>query len=609
MNENQSLPLNSILHGKTYQYCIEKVLGQGTFGITYLARINLVGTLGNLQTSVKVAVKEFFMRDINGRRGTSVMTGVDSELFHNYRKDFIREANNLSRLQHPHIVKVLESFEENNTAYYSMEYVDGVNLNDFIRLEGPLSEREALENMLQIVDALTCMHSNRMLHLDLKPNNIMRGSDGKLVLIDFGLSRQFNSDGELESSSRIGLGTIGYAPMEQFNYKKRDGFSPTLDIYATGGILFKMLTGTTPPDSFFIFNDGFPEKEMVDAGVSQAIIALTKQTMDPMARKRPQTAEELMHNINQLLHNVSGVRQKRVDVIPKSGEDTYILTTEVCCGFHINWAKDVSEHTMSAIRKVLGKMEKIGDSKHSIYTEYGSEEISFGPIMSMGENTWSYLDSIFVSEDTAGYFPSLKPSVDSVLRLILELSCITGLPFRLARKDELRYTSTVRLHHRENRNTLCYSIDDGLQIQTYDKQLFNVNGYQLLNVENLDIQIVCDGVKPHYSETGFNVPCTQDFVDEIIPIGFDLYKVRKGNKWNIKSPFSPMYNYLPEAYEHISSIGIIHVPGGGPMNGFFYLGIEARKPNFTSYYLFEKGKFKIIETLSDRDRDERAMWT
>ena len=93
---SQTLPVNTILHGRNYQYCIEKVLGQGSFGITYLAKVKLAGALGELQSNVRVAVKEFFMKDVNGRSGTHVLTGGGSDLYHKYRRDFIREAENLS---------------------------------------------------------------------------------------------------------------------------------------------------------------------------------------------------------------------------------------------------------------------------------------------------------------------------------------------------------------------------------------------------------------------------------------------------------------------------------------------------------------------------------
>ena len=133
INDN-SLKQNTILYGKSHTYTIERVLGQGSFGITYLAmtQVKVSGSLGELATTIQVAIKEFFMRDINGREENTVTCGSRGGVYYDYKKKFSREAENLSKLNHPHIVKVLEYFETNNTVYYAMEYVDGGNLDTYI---------------------------------------------------------------------------------------------------------------------------------------------------------------------------------------------------------------------------------------------------------------------------------------------------------------------------------------------------------------------------------------------------------------------------------------------------------------------------------------------
>ena len=595
------------------KYKIEKVLGQGSFGITYLAamKTKIGGNLGDIETNVIVAIKEFFMRDINGRMGSAVMTGSDQEVYHNYRKDFIREANNLSKLKYPHIVNVLEFFEENNTTYFSMEYIDGGNLNDYIQSKGCLSEQESLENTVQILEALSCMHNNKMLHLDLKPLNIMRRASGDLVLIDFGLSKQFNSDGEPESSTRIGHGTMGYAPLEQSAYKKEDGFCPYIDIYALGGTLYKMLTGMTPPDASTIFNEGFPEDIMIAKGIGKDVISLTQKAMEPMKKKRIQTTSEFINEVNRILPYASAKCSDKTDVIYESSAKYADSTLELCNGFAINWSVSATEFEKNKIRDLLSKMFKIGEKKQFIQTEYGMEEMRAIPVMSLGLCSTDYLYPILEGEDTVGYFP--PTTVNNILRFIQRLSQLTGLSFRLSDKEEIIISEqTAAPFFWESLKTLCYSKSKKLQYKTYglvDAGVCDVESIEELCFTEYDFQLVCDGLKPIYNKNGFDIQSTQEIVDEILPIGFGLYKVRKGNMWNIKSPNSPMCSYLPSDYDNISDIKVCQIPGGGALGGFYYLGIEARNDEYTSYFSLENGKFKLIETLSDDEIKSRLEWT
>lgn len=294
MNQNQALPAGTRLQGHSYAYEIERVLGQGSFGITYRARLCLSGELGELSSNVTVAVKEFFMKDINGREGTSVTSGSDTGVYSDYKTKFKREAVNLSRMKHPGIVKVLEAFEANNTFYYAMEYIEGGSLDKYIGEWGGLPEREALDYLERIGSALAFMHDNRMLHLDLKPLNVMRRADGQPVLIDFGLSKQYGSDGQPESSTTIGGGTPGYAPLEQANYHEGRDFPVTLDVYALGATLYKMLTGQTPPVAADVLNDGFPEESLLRKQVSRKTIEALRKAMSPMKKERWQTVGELL---------------------------------------------------------------------------------------------------------------------------------------------------------------------------------------------------------------------------------------------------------------------------------------------------------------------------
>lgn len=284
----------TLLQGGKYR--IESVLGQGAYGITYLATTKVKGPLGDI--AVKVAIKEFFSKELNTRKVDGNVSEVSSDsLAGKYSNMFLREARNLSRLKHEGIVNVLEAFSENNTHYYVMEYVDGGSLDAYIRSKGRLSERETLSLARQIGSALAFMHENKMLHLDLKPKNIMLRADGTLCLIDFGLSKQYEADGEPESSTTIGLGTPGYAPLEQGDSDDRKTFAPTLDIYAFGATLFKMLTGKTPPRASDIFNEGFPADELLSLEISAETISTIRHAMSPRKGDRPQTVEEFLKEL------------------------------------------------------------------------------------------------------------------------------------------------------------------------------------------------------------------------------------------------------------------------------------------------------------------------
>ena len=282
------------------KYTIVKELGHGSFGITYQATtdVALNGKLGNMNVKVNVAIKEFFMPDLNNRAvDGSTVEGTKNTLVVDYRRKFRREAENLARLHHAGIVKVLEIFDENNTTYYVMEYIEGENLDKYIMRRGHLDENETKVVVCEIASALEYMHKYRMLHLEKKKKNIMHDSNGRVKLIDFGLSKQYTAEGEPESSTSIGMGTPGYAPIEQANYHQDGTFPVTLDIYAFGATIYKMLTGQTPPHASDLLEDGFPETMFRNLGVSEHMIGCVKKAMGPTKKSRYQTVDEMVRDI------------------------------------------------------------------------------------------------------------------------------------------------------------------------------------------------------------------------------------------------------------------------------------------------------------------------
>ena len=318
----QQLTIGTLLHGGSYK--IEKVLGQGSFGITYLAEHTNLGR--------KVAIKEFFMKELNSRGDDGSITGMtDGSLSQNYCVKFQKEAINLSRLDHPNIVRVTDSFSENGTFYYVMDYIEGQNLNDYVKSHH-VDEAEATSIIKSVADALIYMHEEKhMLHLDLKPGNVMRrNSDGHIFLIDFGLSKHFSEDGQPETSTTIGLGTAGYAPIEQGNKAKNGEFRPTIDVYALGATFYKLLTRETPPPaSDLVSDDELLENNLRAKGVSDNLVKIVVETMFPNVRKRTQTIRDFKSNLDGIkaeakptTNNVSSN-----ETVVGTGEDETIVTS------------------------------------------------------------------------------------------------------------------------------------------------------------------------------------------------------------------------------------------------------------------------------------------
>lgn len=281
----QKLSTGTLLREGAYR--IERVLGQGAFGITYLAE--------HVRLGKEVAIKEFFMKEVNSRGEDGSITGMtDGSLSYNYCRKFQKEARNLSHLEHPNIVRVTDLFDENGTFYYVMDYIEGQNLNDYVK-SGPIGADEATNIIKAVADALIYMHeTHHMLHLDLKPGNIMRrASDGHIFLIDFGLSKHYDANGQPETSTNIGLGTAGYAPIEQGNQAKSGEFRPTIDVYALGATLYKLLTRETPPAaSELVSDDELVEDNLREKGVPTNLIKVVTEAMCPNVRKRIQTVRD-----------------------------------------------------------------------------------------------------------------------------------------------------------------------------------------------------------------------------------------------------------------------------------------------------------------------------
>lgn len=257
MSKNKYLPPGFVLTGGRYRYRIERVLGGGGFGITYLASTTV--RVGTVNIEAQFALKEHFLDADCERENGSYSVSYSNpaaDRVEGARKDFYSEAVRLQKLsgKHPNLVKVNEVFEANNTVYYVMEYLNGESLRSFVKKRGRLSETQTKELMEPIVDVVSFIHSQRITHLDIKPDNIMivLDDDGRLkpVLIDFGLAKHYDTAGNPTSTINLTAYSAGYAPIEQ--YAGISTFSPESDIYSLGATISYCLTGNRPPEALHL---------------------------------------------------------------------------------------------------------------------------------------------------------------------------------------------------------------------------------------------------------------------------------------------------------------------------------------------------------------------
>ena len=286
--DSDMLHVGTILHDT---YRIDSYLASGGFGNTYVAT--------NIHFKNKVAIKEFFMRGATVRKSdntVSISTSDNKETFDSQRKKFKKEAQRLHDIHSQHIVSVHDFFDENGTSYYVMDFIDGESLSQRMkRTHTPLSEKEVLDVLRQVLDALSAAYRNNppILHLDIKPGNIMVDRKGKVILIDFGASKQLDANG-VAATSAIPY-TNGYAPLEQMD-QNPEKFGPWTDFYALGATLYNLLTNRKPPMPTNLLDDATQLKSETlkyPNGVSDKTKGLIAWMMQIKRSKRPQTVREI----------------------------------------------------------------------------------------------------------------------------------------------------------------------------------------------------------------------------------------------------------------------------------------------------------------------------
>ena len=292
-----NLPNGHVLQNGKYR--ITHVIGQGGFGITYKGvwYTEVKGSLGTVQTEVPICIKEYFFKDYCYRETESFAVKVHSEtgkvLFDKFKEKLIKEAKILSEVHHPHIVNVLEVFEENDTAYIAMEYISGCSLKYMMDREGILPEPKVLRYVRQIGEALQFVHEKNILHLDIKPSNILIDSSGKARLIDFGVSKRYDIEQQETSTTMLTL-SKGFASIEQYDNEGTQSFSPCPDIYSLGATMYNLLTGKIPTESILRATRPLQNPSELNKDISPKTEAAIIKAMQIIPADRFQTVDEMM---------------------------------------------------------------------------------------------------------------------------------------------------------------------------------------------------------------------------------------------------------------------------------------------------------------------------
>lgn len=299
MEQQHTLLKNDTLQSGKYQ--IKEVLGQGGFGITYLAVHKIL--------QVEVAIKELYISAqstfcTRSETDKTVIPHFGEDKFADFRKKFLDEAYTLARFRGVKgIVQVVDTFEENGTVYFVMEFIKGKSIKKLVEEQGFIPEKQATAYTCQILEALKFVHLKGVLHRDLNPNNIIIDPDGNPILIDFGIAREFEEDVTITQTT---FRTIGYSAPEQAVLRARRG--AFTDLYSIGGTLYFMLTGNRPQSIDEIELDGFKAPKDLNPSISEQLNRVVIKAINKKPAERFQSAEELLGE----LLSLSGKLQPKV---------------------------------------------------------------------------------------------------------------------------------------------------------------------------------------------------------------------------------------------------------------------------------------------------------
>ncbi|WP_411883141.1 protein kinase domain-containing protein [Polaromonas sp. YR568] len=275
----------ALMPGQTvFEYRIDKMLGGGGFGITYLAQ--------DINLQLPVAIKEYFPGDLAVRAtdlSVHVRSGANAAQFRWGLERFLEEARALASFRHPNIVRVLRYFKENGTAYIVMEYESGDPLKRWLARQPALDQQGLLKIIYPLMDGLEAVHKVNFLHRDIKPDNIYIRADGTPVLLDFGAARRVTGNQDMTN-----IVSPGFAPFEQYHSKGHQG--PWTDVYSLGAVMYWMTTGHKPMESASrVREDSMPKAADTASAVvfGAPLLRAIDWAMTPNETQRPQDVAAL----------------------------------------------------------------------------------------------------------------------------------------------------------------------------------------------------------------------------------------------------------------------------------------------------------------------------
>lgn len=367
---SMNLPSGHLLQNEKYR--LTYAVGQGGFGITYkgIWYTEVKGPLGTVKTEVPIAVKEYFFRDYcyreEGTYAVKVHSQTGENIFHKFKEKLIKEARILSDVHHPHIVNVLEVFEENNTAYIAMEYISGLSLKQLMEKEGILPESRILKYIHQIGEALQFVHENNIIHLDIKPSNILIDRNDNARLIDFGVSKRYDDEQQETSTTMLTL-SKGFASIEQYDNEGTQSFSPYPDIYSLGATMYNLLTGKIPTESILRATRPLPNPTELNPEITPRTEAVILKAMEVVPTDRFQSIQEMMEALDKPAMEHPSFALKNMQGEIQNGDDTTLLYSSGLSKDHLLSDNDDEQTILNPPEEVQANTSKKANKFFSVF--------------------------------------------------------------------------------------------------------------------------------------------------------------------------------------------------------------------------------------------------